>query len=77
MQNIKKSIITLSLMVAISTILSAQPNIDNSEAKHKLKKMADESGVFVKHEVFPRDYFLISKSLPFFSKFDSSSPKKF
>ena len=65
MQNIKKSIITLSLMVAISTILSAQPNIDNSEAKHKLKKMADESGVFVKHEVFPRDYFLISKSLPF------------
>ncbi|MEA2100495.1 MAG: hypothetical protein U9P72_10225 [Campylobacterota bacterium] len=65
MKNQIKKIITLSLAVGISTALIAEPNIDNREAKMGLKKMAGESGIFVKHEAFPKDYFLISKSLPF------------
>ncbi|MEA2091028.1 MAG: hypothetical protein U9O83_01530 [Campylobacterota bacterium] len=65
MRNSMKKIITLSLAVGVTTALIAKPNIDNSGMKENIAKMAGEKGMFVKHEAFPKDYFLISKSLPF------------
>jgi len=65
MKNSMKKIITLSLAVGMSTALMAKPNIDNSGMHAQMKKMAGKKGMFVKHEAFPKDYFLISKSLPF------------
>lgn len=62
MKNIVK-IITASLV--LSSALVAGQNIPNEGMKESLAKMAGEKGMFVKHEAFPKDYFLISKSLPF------------
>lgn len=65
MKNTIKKIIILGIAVGMSTALMAEPNIDNSGMHAKMAKMAGEKGMFVKHEAFPKDYFLISKSLPF------------
>ncbi len=65
MKNKMMKILTLSLAVGLSTSLMAKPNIDNSGMKENMKMMAGEKGMFVKNEVFPKDYFLISKTLPF------------
>ena len=65
MKNKMMKILTLSLAVGLSTTLMAKPNIDNSGAKERTKQMAGEKGMFVKNEVFPKDYFLIPKTLPF------------
>jgi len=61
---ITKSIL-LSLAVVAATSLVAKPNIPMGDMKANMKEMAGEKGIFVKNEVFPKDYFLISKSLPF------------
>ena len=60
-----RKIITVSLALGLSTILMAKANIDNSAFKASLSKIAGEKGVFAQNEVFPKDYFLISKNLPF------------
>ena len=65
MKETMKKIVTLSLAVGLSTALMAKPNIDNSGMKESIAHIAGEKGIFVKDEVFPKDYFLISKSLPF------------
>ncbi|MCD4668301.1 MAG: hypothetical protein K8R44_06915 [Sulfurimonas sp.] len=57
MKNKMMKILTLSLAVGLTTTLMAKPNIDNSSAKERTKQMAGEKGMFVKNEVFPRDYF--------------------
>ena len=72
---IMTKILTLSLAVGVSTVLMAKPNIDNSGMKAKIIKMAGEKGVFVQNEVFPKDYFLISKSLPFLVSLTLHHPK--
>lgn len=65
MKNKMIKIITLSLALGLTTALMAEPNIDNSGMKESMKQMAGEKGIFVKNEVFPKDYFLISKTMPF------------
>ncbi len=65
MKKLISTTVALSLAVGMTTALMAKPNIDNSGMKENIAKMAGEKGMFVKHEAFPKDYFLISKSLPF------------
>ena len=61
-----KKIITISLLsAAVATSLIAKPNIDPTKMKASLAQMAGEKGVFAQNEMFPKDYFLISKNLPF------------
>lgn len=57
-----RKVIVTSL--ALATVLMAKPNVPIGDMKTKLAKMAGEKGVFAKYEVFPKDYFLISKNLP-------------
>lgn len=57
--------IALSLALGLSTALMATPNVPIGDMKAGLAKMAGEKGIFAKHEMFPKDYFLISKNLPF------------
>ncbi len=60
-----RKIITVSLVIGLATALVAKPNLPMGDMKAKIAKMAGEKGVFTKHEVFPKDYFLIPKNLPF------------
>ena len=61
-----KKMITISLLIgALSSSLMAKPNIDPTNMKASLVQMAGEKGVFAQNEMFPKDYFLISKNLPF------------
>ncbi len=60
-----KRIVTAGLALGLATVLMAKPNIDNSEFKVNLSEMAGGKGIFAPNEVFPKDYFLISKNLPF------------
>jgi hypothetical protein len=59
-----KKIMIISLL-AVTTTLMAKPNIDPTKMKASLVETAGEKGVFAQNEVFPKDYFLISKNLPF------------
>ena len=62
---IMNKIISISLALGLSTVLMAKPNIPN-EGHHAMQaKMAGEKGIFAQHEMFPKDYFLISKNLPY------------
>lgn len=58
-------IVSIGLALGLATVLMAKPNIDNSEFKANLSEIAGEKGVFAPNEVFPKDYFLIGKNLPF------------
>ena len=58
-------LLTVTLALGLTTLLMAKPNIDNTEHHANLAKMAGEKGIFAQHEMFPKDYFLISKNLPF------------
>ena len=58
-------IATISLALGLATSLMAKPNIDNTEFKANIIEISGEKGVFAPNEVFPKDYFLISKNLPF------------
>ncbi len=58
-------IVMVSLALGLATTLMAKPNIDNLEFKASITELAGEKGVFAQNEVFPKDYFLISKNLPF------------
>lgn len=58
-------LLTIGLTLGLSIVLMAKPNIANTEHHANLEKMAGEKGMFAQHEAFPKDYFLISKNLPF------------
>ena len=58
-------ILSLGLIVGMSTVLMAEPNISNADMKAKIGEIAGEKGIFAQNEVFPKDYFLIGKNLPF------------
>lgn len=60
-----RKIISIGLALGLATALMAKPNIDNSEFKANLSEIAGEKGLFAANEVFPKDYFLINKNLPF------------
>ncbi len=60
-----RKIITISLALGLATALVAKPNIPIGDMKANLAKIAGEKGHFAKHEMFPKDYFLIPKNLPF------------
>ena len=64
MTRIKKAML-LSLVLGVSTGLMAKPNIPIGNMKAKMVKMAGESSPFNHNEVFPKDYFLIPKNLPY------------
>jgi hypothetical protein len=60
--------LALILVLALSSTLMAKPNMQkNPEGMKKLQAMAGEVGPYFrgKKEVFPKDYFLVSKNLPF------------
>ena len=58
-------LLTITLALGVTTLLMAKPNIDNADHHANLAKLAGEKGLFAQHEMFPKDYFLISKNLPF------------
>ncbi len=62
-----KKFITVTLALGLVTILMADANIpiDQKAMKAKTAKIAGETSKFNKNEDFPKDYFLISKNLPF------------
>ena len=60
-----RKIITVSLVLGLATALMAKPNVPIGDMKANLAKMAGEKSIFASHEVFPKDYFLIPKNLPF------------
>jgi hypothetical protein len=67
--------IFLGAILVTATGLLAKPNIPMGNMKAMMKEMAGEKGIFVKNEVFPKDYFLISKSLPFMIGLTLHHPK--
>jgi hypothetical protein len=60
-----RKIVTISLVLGLTSTLMAKPNIPNTEMKARIAEMAGKKGIFAPHEVFPKDYFLIGKNLPF------------
>jgi hypothetical protein len=64
-----KKIILITLVSAVlSTTLMANPNMEKTpEGMKKLAAMAGEVGPYFrgKKEVFPKDYFLVEKNLPY------------
>ena len=58
-------LLSIYLVLGLSTVLMAKPNIPNEEHHANLAKMAGEKGIFAQDEIFPKDYFLIPKNLPY------------
>jgi len=64
----KKIILTTLVSAILSTTLMAKPNMEKRpEGMKKLSAMAGEVGPYFrgKKEVFPKDYFLVEKNLPY------------
>lgn len=61
----KKVLIGLSIVALGTTLVNAKPNIDNSKMHAMLAEKAGKKGVFAPNENFPKDYFLITKNLPY------------
>ncbi len=62
----KVNIFTSSLMLlALGASLFAKPIVDPSAMHKKMAQMTKEKAFFAPHEKFPKDYFLITKNLPF------------
>ena len=59
--------IGLGLGIVVATVLIAKPNVEKLEDfKARLAKAADKPGMFLRgKEVFPKDYFLVPKNLPY------------
>jgi Spy/CpxP family protein refolding chaperone len=71
-----KKILTIGLSVGVATSLMAEPNVQMGAMKAKLKKMAGKPGIFLQgKENFPKDYFLVSKNLPFLAGLTLGHPK--
>ncbi len=61
-----KNLVAIVLGLSISTLIMAQPNVSREEFAAKLSEMAGEPGQFYfGKEVFPKDYFLVPRNLPF------------
>ncbi len=62
-----KKLITITLALGLVTALMADANIpiDQKAMKAKTAKIAGETSKFNINENFPKDYFLISKNLPY------------
>lgn len=62
-----KKVLVLGLSIGLATSLMAKPNVEKPENfKARLAKAAGEPGMFLRgKEVFPKDYFLVSKNLPY------------
>ena len=62
----KKMISTL-VILGLTSVLMADANVpmDRKAMKAKMTEMAGESSKFNKHELFPKEYFLIPKNLPY------------
>ena len=60
-----KKAIALSLVIGLTTGLMAKPNLPMGNLKAKIAKMAGKSSPFNHNEVFPKDYLLIPKNLPY------------
>ena len=62
-----KKLITLTLALGLATALMAEANIpiDQKAMKAKTAKIAGDTSKFNQNENFPKDYFLISKNLPY------------
>ena len=61
-----KKIILAGLSVGVASSLMAKPNVPMGNFKAKLAAVAGAPGMFVTgKEIFPKDYFLIPKNLPF------------
>jgi hypothetical protein len=70
----KKQIITIGLSLA--TILMAKPNVPKGDFAAKIAKVAGEPGPFyVGKEIFPKDYFLVPRNLPFLAGLSLHHPK--
>ena len=71
-----KKILTLGLSVGVATSLMAEPNVQMGAMQAKLKKMAGKPGIFLQgKENFPKDYFLVSKNLPFLAGLTLGHPQ--
>lgn len=72
----KKKLVTTSLLVALSSgILFAKPVINPVDMHKKTAEMTKKKGVFSYNENFPKDYFLISKNLPFMAGLTLHHPR--
>ena len=71
-----KKILTIGLSIGVATSLMAAPNVQMGAMKAKLKKMAGKPGIFLQgKENFPKDYFLVSKNLPFLAGLTLGHPQ--
>ena len=64
----KKVLLATVITLALSTTLTAKPNMEKSpEGAKKLAALAGDMGPYFRgeKEVFPKDYFLVSQNLPF------------
>ena len=61
-----KNIVIVGLSLVVTSLLMAEPNVPGGNFKVKLAKMSGKKGEFnLRSENFPKDYFLVSKNLPF------------
>ncbi len=71
----KKSLLSLVIVAFSLSVVNAEPVVNNEGFKGKIAKVAGEKGVFAPNENFPKDYFLISKNLPFLVGYSLHHPQ--
>lgn len=63
-----KKVFIIGLSLGVVTALLGKPNVERGNFEVKLAKMAGKAGIFLQgKEMFPKDYFLVHKNLPFFA----------
>jgi hypothetical protein len=71
-----KKTVLVGLSLCVTSLLMAEPNVPVGNFKAKLAKMAGKKGEFnLGSENFPKDYFLVSKNLPFLAGLTLHHPK--
>jgi hypothetical protein len=66
----------IGAIIIATTVANGQPNIDPKPFKDKIQKVAGEVGQFaLMGEEFPKDYFLISKNIPFLAGLSLHHPQ--
>lgn len=72
----RKHYIALAIMTGLTLQSFAEPVVPRGDFTKKLKKVAGEPGQFYfGKEVFPKDYFLIPRNLPFLAGLSLHHPK--
>jgi len=62
-----KKILTLGLSLGVATSLMAEPNVPRGDFEAKIAKIAGPDGEYLQgKEIFPKDYMLVHKNLPYF-----------